>query len=456
MSNNPRQRKGFVTKKHLARLERERMQSRYLLIGTVVTALIVVLLVGYGVLNETVLRRLQPVATVNGDRISTGEFQELVRYQRLNIINNAVSLYNFARNFGDSPETQVQLAAQLSQAQSSLQAVALGQDVLNQAIEDRLIRQEAARRGITVSKEEVDKALEEAFGYFPNGTPTAEPTFVIQPTSTLSAQQMTLVPPSPTPTATDVPTVTATLAPTATATLIPTITPTSAATATPTEYTSAAFDENYQEAVKRLGEEIDFNKSALRRLFESNLYREKVQEAVLADLNLKAEAEQVWARHILAPDEAAAKLVLDQVNAGGDWYSLAAQYSDDPGSKQSGGDLGWFGRKRMVPEFENAAFSLQVGEVVSQPVKSSFGFHIIQVLGRENRPLSEGEFDQLRQEKFAEWLKNARDISEVEIRDYWLERTPEEPPFPVEIQQFISTVQQQQQLQQQSLPTIEP
>lgn len=100
--------------------------------------------------------------------------------------------------------------------------------------------------------------------------------------------------------------------------------------------------------------------------------------------------EQVQARHILLKlegkqEEEVKKLAEDlvrQLRAGADFAALARQYSDDPGSKERGGDVGLFGRGRMVPEFENAAFSQQVN-AIGDPVKSEFGYHIIQVTSKQ-------------------------------------------------------------------------
>ncbi|MFP5276531.1 MAG: peptidylprolyl isomerase [Acidobacteriota bacterium] len=112
--------------------------------------------------------------------------------------------------------------------------------------------------------------------------------------------------------------------------------------------------------------------------------------------------EQAKSRHILisvapnadAKTDAAAKakaeMIQKKLEAGGSWEQLAKQYSDDPGSKNSGGELGWSQRGRMVPEFDNAIFTQKIGAVGI--VKSQFGYHVVQVEGRQQahtQPLAE-------------------------------------------------------------------
>jgi peptidyl-prolyl cis-trans isomerase C len=93
--------------------------------------------------------------------------------------------------------------------------------------------------------------------------------------------------------------------------------------------------------------------------------------------------EEIHARHILVPTEEEAKAALKRVQAGEDFAKVANELSKDPGAE--GGDLGWFTRERMVPEFADAAFKLQPGQV-SQPVKTQFGWHIIKVEERRMKP----------------------------------------------------------------------
>ncbi len=91
--------------------------------------------------------------------------------------------------------------------------------------------------------------------------------------------------------------------------------------------------------------------------------------------------EQVHAQHILVADLATAQSIKKELDAGADFATLAAQYSTDTGTKNKGGDLGWFGHEQMVQQFEDAAFSLDPGQT-SDPVKTQYGYHIIRVLER--------------------------------------------------------------------------
>lgn len=99
---------------------------------------------------------------------------------------------------------------------------------------------------------------------------------------------------------------------------------------------------------------------------------------------------EVRAKHILVDSESEAKNILKRIQKGEKFSELAKKYSKDKGSAQNGGDLGFFSSGKMIPEFENAAFSLKVGQV-SNPVKTQFGYHIIQVTDRKEGSLYDFE-----------------------------------------------------------------
>lgn len=91
--------------------------------------------------------------------------------------------------------------------------------------------------------------------------------------------------------------------------------------------------------------------------------------------------KQVHAAHILVKSEKKANEVMDKINSGENFTEMARKYSNCPSSR-TGGDLGWFGKGKMVPEFEKAAFEGEKGKVLG-PVKTQFGYHLIKVLDKK-------------------------------------------------------------------------
>ncbi len=121
--------------------------------------------------------------------------------------------------------------------------------------------------------------------------------------------------------------------------------------------------------------------------------------------------------------------IITRLDAGEDWDDLATEFSEDTGSKDLGGDLGWLTLDNVTDRFgEEAAnvFQVPIDELLD-PLQSQFGWHLIQVLDRGERSLDEGAFLQAVRRKFSNWLASQRDIHEVLIMDDWIEDLPRPP-----------------------------
>lgn len=151
---------------------------------------------------------------------------------------------------------------------------------------------------------------------------------------------------------------------------------------------------------------------------------EELKNYFAENKHLFNQPEMVKASHILVADEDRAKEILDELNGGMNFEDAAKSYSSCP-SSEVGGALGEFGRGQMVPEFEEAAFSMELGEI-SAPVKTQFGYHIIR-LDEKNEP-KDSSFEESREEvekqvilrkqetRYMEKINSLKEVYKVEIK----------------------------------------
>lgn len=158
--------------------------------------------------------------------------------------------------------------------------------------------------------------------------------------------------------------------------------------------------ENYEQFLAQNNQ----TEESYEKVIRLNLLQEKAltDGVEVTDEEIQAQYErqgtELNARHILVADEETANKVKEELDAGGDFAELAEEYSTDPGSAANGGSLDWFGTGAMVPEFEEAAYALEVDEI-SASVQSQHGFHIIQVMDTrkvEDQPALEGQEEEIR------------------------------------------------------------
>lgn len=190
---------------------------------------------------------------------------------------------------------------------------------------------------------------------------------------------------------------------------------------------AAAVDEGLENSVS-FKARMAYNRS---RWLHNELFSEKALKTI-TDEDIKARYDieikslpqevEVRARHILVETEDEAKAIITELDGGADFVQLAKDKSTGP-SGPNGGDLGYFGRGQMVPEFETAAYALEKGKYTKEAVKSQFGWHIIFKEDERDRepPSFEQVKDQVRQtiarEKYFALTRDAREKYKIEIHD---------------------------------------
>jgi parvulin-like peptidyl-prolyl isomerase len=404
------------TRKQSRLREREQEQQRivFIALGIVAALILFILVFGYwrtqlAVLDET-------IATVNGVPLQVRQYQARARYDAQVVLGRLGQLRDALQQFDPNDPQMASIVKyyedQYTQEQASLLQVP-GQ-ALENLIGDELVRQEAKRRGITVTPQEVNSEIEyqikASLGYErPTRTPTAGPSPTATHTSTATLTPTNTATPSISPTATAA--LTATL----------TATPTEGPTETPGPTQTPLSADAYSTEVAKLSENLGKNHYTLddyRKIIEAQLLREKLNDALAQDI--KTTAEEIHVEHILVADFAAAQNVIQRLKNGEDFGKLAEEVSTDPSAKTNKGDLGWITRDAsLVQEFKDAAWSLPVLQV-SDPVTSTYGVHVLKVLEKDaNHALDEAALAEKRAQAVDEWLKQARDTAGANIQRFF-------------------------------------
>lgn len=197
-------------------------------------------------------------------------------------------------------------------------------------------------------------------------------------------------------------------------------------------------EDNFKEYVDQYG----ISDEVLDRMLKENVIYNKLADELSKDVTVDAQsyynehadefnvADQVKASHILVDDEDTAKDIIKQLDDGADFAELAKEYSTDPGTKDNGGDLGYFTADTMVQEFSDAAFALEPGTYTETPVKTSYGYHVIKV--EDKKAAHQQTFDEVKDEltkyltnqevqnKVSDIVKTLRESAKIEylLDDY--------------------------------------
>lgn len=409
------------TRKEVLLARKQSRQNRQVWIGVGIVAGLLAIVVLIAIVNEFFIAPNRPVAIVSGTEITLSEWQERVRFeraQRILLLEN--QLEAFQGNVGIVQQFAGQTINEL------LAAEQLGQAVLNQMIDEVIIRQTAEARGITVTDADVDAAIGETFNYFGGELPTPQPTATatVEPTPSLT--------PIPTAVITDV---VPTNTPLPTATMGPTAIP--SPTATPVS--EAAFQEQFSDLVADF-EALGVDEATYREYVRTQLYRERLREAIAEERNVATEAEQasVFVLTYNTEEEAneALAVIIEEEGFLNVWNAVRSLPPDaEEGMTGTATEQIWRTQEALASTFGEevaaAAFELPIGEPSDILIQQSADgtttrYIIIQVSGREVRDLTQAQIQEREREALESFIDEQL-TGNLTLTEYDRGRVPTQP-----------------------------
>jgi parvulin-like peptidyl-prolyl isomerase len=382
MAKSSKKRKGGAqpaqqTRKQIALGRKEARQNRIILLSVGAVALLVVLILGIGLVNETIIKPTKAVAIVNGSKIPTNEYQPLVNHRRYGMYFNINQLRGGLSALDPADETSEFLRdfyeQQLQQFQMSLDLIA--DSVLEEMIEDELIREKADEAGLQVTDDEIEQTI----------------TASLQPAQT---SQETITDTEQLPTATPIP--------------------------------QDELDEKYKKRLK----DMQLSDKEYRAIVKRGLYRTKVQELLASQVPTMGLVVRVQLIQTNTEDEALA--AQERIEGGEDFALVAQEVSTDTLSAENGGNLGWVATGQLSSQYgqevEDLVFSLEVGAM--DLVQSNDNWYVIKVQDRdENGPLPDEVVIFQQNNALVDWLSERKASPDVVIERLLTEDQIPPDPF---------------------------
>jgi len=361
------------------RISRHQKQVRLIRWATIATYIalgIAGLVLVFGLVQQYILAPRKPVATVAGVPIRLDTYQKHYRFLYWSYKNNIQTLEAQKQMLGTSEELALwveQIDGQITQL--NYEITLLPTTVLDNLIDAELTRQEATLRAITVTPDEVQREIERQFGYdrdAPTPEPTAAPSVITDTAAT---------------------------------------TDTSASYYTSEEHYQSQYSEWLAAATAASG----MTEEDIWTYIENSLLKQALADDIRA--GTPTTAEQIHVAHVVVDTQEEARAVLDRLQAGEDFASVAAEVSTDEETKDDGGDLGWLPRGIRPAPFDDAAFALEPNGL-SDVVMVGYSYEIIKVLERDPaRELSEEHLLILQDAAVSDWYAERR-IAEDVVRSW--------------------------------------
>ncbi len=349
-----------MTRRQQSRKERDERIQRYLTLGAAALGVLVVLIIGFGLINEYVIKARRPVAQVGDTKITTKAYQARQSYQRIMTQFQLTRYQNMLSQFNANDPSQQYFYQQIESMVTNLEnqlspemAEAFGEQVLGQMVEEELVFMEAQERNLTVPQDEIEEQVELMMGYDRNA--------VITETETL--------------TGTDAP------------------------------MTEAEYEEAYDIFKESVLQSSGFSEAKYRELLKAGLLIEELQDILAQDIITVA--DQVQVVYLAVGTEEAAQAIKERLDMGDDPEIIVEELLADEDSESMGQTLPWFPvdsiATQLGPEFEAPLLNTPVGQA-TEPVEASGRYYLLYVLGREERPLSMDLIEQEKQQEYEAWL----------------------------------------------------
>lgn len=446
--NNTEEGRGTTgkTRREMALQKKQADQMRRLRLGAMIVIGLIALIVAVGLIVEFVVVPRQAVAQINDETLTLREWQEMVRFQRAQLINTIDEQFDqLLDSEAADQEVARQDALRFVQQFSAQQINALtfgyetlGEIVLDQMVDDILVRQAAADRGITVTEAEIDEAIGAQYSFYDGQSPTPFPTatqgpeptpsltpvsFGIEPEATAESAVVETPPPGPTPSP------------------FPSPTPVSE------EYFTEQLEEDMS-ALTDLGADPDL----FRTLVELSLLRQKLAETLFEEDERDTEVPHISSYLLIFADEASANeqlAIMNDTSYLEVWNTIRSIPPDTElqSQVQATERLYWTEEQygsSFPAEVTESVRSLGVGEHsgVLSGVNAQTGetaYYIVSVSGREERELDEFTIQRLQREGLTDFL-NAERAANVTVFENWRGRVPRQPLLPAFYTEPLPTV----------------
>ncbi len=343
------------TRRQVARRAKEEKLNRILVWSAIGVVAVVLLIIGYGVITELVIKARKPVARVDGVAITTQQFQQRLYYQRLMMRQQLYDYQNYLTQIDTTDETmqsffqQVQsMATNLQNQLSASSASVLGKQVLDYMLEEEVVRKEAQTRNLTVSQDDLTLAIEQVVGYDRAAAETVTDTTKIE-----------------------------------------------------------SFEERYENLKENYLKPSRFSEQDFRTMVETSLLREQLVGIIGADI--PQTSDQVDPIIFAVDSDETGMGLRERIENGEDPTGLIVEVNNDESEQTAGYALGWvpagYLGGQLGAEIEQVIFNTPVGKAAEPTLGSDGFYYVIYINGHEERPVDAATMQQMREDQYNSWLE---------------------------------------------------